>query len=100
MATSDGGLSPTDSAAEEPEVLRVSGVLDDVQQTWATILPKYGTPYQDATRSEITAPARPPSVPAAAIFPNSRFAARGSNRSLAISQNPEPRIGTTAETWR
>ncbi len=48
VATSNGELSPADSAAEEPEVLVVSGVLDDVQQTWATILPKYGTQYTDA----------------------------------------------------
>ena len=26
----------------------VSFVLDDAQQTWAQLLPKYGTPYQDA----------------------------------------------------
>jgi predicted metalloprotease len=48
IATSNGGLSPADSAAEEPEVLLVSGVLDDAQQTWAQILPKYGTQYSDA----------------------------------------------------
>ena len=48
VATSNGALSPADSAAEEPEVLRISGVLDDVQQTWATILPKFGTQYTDA----------------------------------------------------
>jgi len=48
VATSNGQLSAADSAAEEPEVLRVSGVLDDVQQTWAQLLPKYGTPYTDA----------------------------------------------------
>jgi uncharacterized protein len=48
VATSNGELSPADSAAEEPEVLLVSHVLDDVQQTWATVLPKYGTQYTDA----------------------------------------------------
>ena len=48
VVTSNGGLSPADSAAEEPEVLLVSGVLDDVQQTWAQVLPKYGTQYSDA----------------------------------------------------
>ena len=47
-SASNGGLSPADSAAEEPEVQVVSGVLDDVQQTWATLLPKYGTQYTDA----------------------------------------------------
>lgn len=47
-STSNGGLSPADSAREEPEVVFVSQVLDDVQHTWARILPKYGTPYHDA----------------------------------------------------
>lgn len=32
------GLSPEDSAREEPEVLFVSHILDDVQQTWANTL--------------------------------------------------------------
>jgi uncharacterized protein len=45
---SEGGLAPADSAREEPQVRFVSFVLDDAQQTWAQILPKYGTPYQDA----------------------------------------------------
>src|SRR6476646_600983 len=48
VSASNGGLSPADSAAEEPEVQVVSGVLDDVQQTSATLLPKYGTQYTDA----------------------------------------------------
>ena len=48
VTTSNGSLSAADSAAEEPEVQVVSGVLDDVQQTWATLLPKYGTQYTDA----------------------------------------------------
>jgi uncharacterized protein len=43
-----GALAPADSAREEPQVRFVSFVLDDAQQTWARILPKYGTPYQDA----------------------------------------------------
>lgn len=47
-STSNGGLSPADSAREEPQVVFVSQVLDDAQQTWARILPKYGTPYHDA----------------------------------------------------
>ena len=47
--TSAGGeLAPTDSAREEPEVRFVSFVLDDAQQTWANVLPKYGTPWRDA----------------------------------------------------
>jgi uncharacterized protein len=47
-ATEGGALAPADSAREEPEVRFVSFVLDDAQQTWAQILPKYGTQYQDA----------------------------------------------------
>ena len=47
-STSNGGLSAADSAREEPQVVFVSQVLDDAQQTWASILPKYGTPYRDA----------------------------------------------------
>lgn len=43
-----GGLSAADSAREEPQVLFVSHVLDDVQQTWARVLPKYGANYHDA----------------------------------------------------
>jgi uncharacterized protein len=46
--TSTGGLAPADSAREEPEVRFVSFVLDDAQQTWANVLPKYGTQYRDA----------------------------------------------------
>jgi predicted metalloprotease len=47
-ATSNGGLSAADSAREEPQVVFVSQVLDDAQQTWARILPKYGTQYRNA----------------------------------------------------
>ena len=47
-ATSTGELAPADSAREEPEVRFVSFVLDDAQQTWANVLPKYGTQYRDA----------------------------------------------------
>jgi predicted metalloprotease len=46
--SSNGALSAADSAREEPQVVFVSQVLDDAQRTWATILPKYGTPYRDA----------------------------------------------------
>ena len=46
--TSAGELSPADSAREEPEVRFVSFVLDDAQQVWANVLPKYGTQYRDA----------------------------------------------------
>jgi len=45
---SGGELAPADSAREEPEVRFVSFVLDDAQQTWAQILPKYGVQYRDA----------------------------------------------------
>jgi len=45
---SNGRLAPADSAREEPEVLFISAVLDDAQQTWAGILPKYGAQYHDA----------------------------------------------------
>ena len=46
--TATGELAPADSAREEPEVRFVSFVLDDAQQTWANVLPKYGTQYRDA----------------------------------------------------
>jgi predicted metalloprotease len=42
------GLSPADSAAEEPEVRFVGHVLDDAQSTWAKTLPTYGARYHDA----------------------------------------------------
>ncbi len=45
---SNGTLAPGDSAREEPEVRFVSAVLDDAQQTWTTVLPKYGAQYHDA----------------------------------------------------
>ena len=45
---SNGTLAPADSAREEPEVRFVSATLDDVQQTWTTLLPKYGARYHDA----------------------------------------------------
>ena len=53
-----------------------------------------------ATRSAIRPPIRPPSVPAPATWPKWRLAVRGSNRSEAISQNPDPSIGPMPETWR
>jgi predicted metalloprotease len=43
-----GGLSAADSAREEPEVRFVGHVLDDAQQTWASILPRYGASWHDA----------------------------------------------------
>jgi uncharacterized protein len=48
VGESNGQLAPADSAREEPEVRFVSFVLDDAQQTWAKILPKYGAQYHDA----------------------------------------------------
>ena len=44
----DVGLSPADSAAEEPMVQFVSFVLDDAQQTWRRIFAARGDTYQDA----------------------------------------------------
>src|SRR3954467_46662 len=41
-------MSSADSAAQEPEVQFVSFILDDVQNTWSTILAKYGTRFSPA----------------------------------------------------
>jgi hypothetical protein len=41
-------MTPADSAAEEQEVQFVSFVLDDVQNTWSTILPKEGVSFHPA----------------------------------------------------
>src|SRR2546423_10638113 len=41
-------ISPADSAAEETEVQFISFVLDDVQGTWARILPNYGARFTSA----------------------------------------------------
>ena len=57
-------------------------------------------PNAAATRSANTALSSPPSVPAPAIRPRCLLAVRGSNRSLTISQNPEPRRGPSAEMCR
>ncbi|HEU4722955.1 MAG TPA: neutral zinc metallopeptidase [Gemmatimonadaceae bacterium] len=46
--TASGELAPADSAREEPQVRFVSFVLDDAQQVWANVLPKYGTQYRPA----------------------------------------------------
>jgi predicted metalloprotease len=45
---SGAAMSAEDSAREEPEVQFVSYVLDDVQNTWAKILPRYGTQFHPA----------------------------------------------------
>jgi len=42
----------------------------------------------------------PPTVPAPAIWPKRCFAVRGSNRSLAISQNPDASSGPAPDTCR
>ena len=47
-STANGGLSAADSAREEPQVIFVGQVLDDAQQTWSSLLPKYGAQYRDA----------------------------------------------------
>ena len=41
-------MTAEDSAREEPEVQFVSFVLDDVQKTWAQVLPKYDASYRPA----------------------------------------------------
>jgi uncharacterized protein len=50
-ATSDGVVN-SDSLDRTPEERRVrqfvSFLLDDVQETWAQVLPRYGTPYREA----------------------------------------------------
>lgn len=48
VAATGAPMSAADSAAEEPEVLFISVVLDDVQKTWATILPNSGTRFHPA----------------------------------------------------
>jgi hypothetical protein len=45
---SEAPMSAADSAAEEPQVQFISFVLDDVQGTWAKILPNYGARYSPA----------------------------------------------------
>jgi predicted metalloprotease len=45
---SSGELAPADSVAEEPMVLFVSHVLDDVQQTWASAFDGAGSRYRPA----------------------------------------------------
>ena len=46
--TTAAPMTAADSAAEETEVQFVSFVLDDVQNTWAAILPNYGARYHPA----------------------------------------------------
>src|SRR3982074_2506055 len=42
ISTTAAPMTAADSAAEEPEVRFVSFVLDDVQNTWAAVLPNFG----------------------------------------------------------
>jgi uncharacterized protein len=48
VAATGAPMSAADSAAEEPEVQFISFVLDDVQKTWAAILPQSGTRFHPA----------------------------------------------------
>ena len=48
VTSSGGALTAADSAREEPQVRFVSFVLDDAQQVWSNVLPKYGTQYRPA----------------------------------------------------
>ena len=41
-------MTPADSAAQETEVQFVSFLLDDVQNTWAKVLPEYGGQFHPA----------------------------------------------------
>ena len=46
---SPGAVAPVSETPEEANLREFSTyVLNDVQQTWATVLPKYGTQYRDA----------------------------------------------------
>ena len=48
VAATGAPMSAADSAAEESEVQFISFVLDDVQKTWADILPNYGARFHPA----------------------------------------------------
>jgi hypothetical protein len=48
VAATGAPMSAADSAAEETEVQFISFVLDDVQKTWADILPGYGARFHPA----------------------------------------------------
>ena len=48
VAATEAPMSTADSAAEETEVQFISFVLDDVQKTWAAILPNYGARFHPA----------------------------------------------------
>lgn len=48
IGASGAPMTAADSAAEEPAILFMSFLLDDVQKTWAQTLPRYGTDYRPA----------------------------------------------------
>lgn len=48
VAATAAPMSAADSAAEETEVQFISFVLDDVQNTWAKVLPNYGARFHPA----------------------------------------------------
>jgi len=48
VAATEAPMSTADSAAEETEVQFISFVLDDVQKTWAQMLPNYGARFHPA----------------------------------------------------
>ena len=48
VAATGAPMSAADTAAEETEVQFISFVLDDVQKTWADILPNYGARFHPA----------------------------------------------------
>src|SRR5258706_1312929 len=48
VGTGGGQMTAADSAREEPEVQFVSFVLDDVQNTWAKVLPQYKAQFHPA----------------------------------------------------
>ncbi|HEU4748167.1 MAG TPA: neutral zinc metallopeptidase [Gemmatimonadaceae bacterium] len=48
MGGGGSAMTAADSAAEEPAIQFMSFLLDDVQNTWAEKLPRYGTPYRPA----------------------------------------------------
>ncbi len=48
VGSASAPMTAADSAAEEPEVQFISVVLDDVQNTWAKVLPQYGGRFHPA----------------------------------------------------
>jgi uncharacterized protein len=48
LEAANAPMTAADSAAQEEQVQFVSFVLDDVQKTWANVLPKYGASFRPA----------------------------------------------------